>query len=74
MHKLAAGALANLAAGCQKARDDIIAAGAVPLLVALLRSDEPAVQEQAAYTLAVSAQESQQNQDAVIAARAVPLL
>ena len=48
----------------------VIAAGAVPLLVALLRSDEPAVQEQAAGALGGL----HHSKDTIIAAGAVPLL
>ena len=43
--------LANLAAGSQQNRDAIIAAGAVPLLVALCQSGEPDVQREAAWAL-----------------------
>lgn len=69
-----AGTLAKLAECSQKARDDIIAAGAVPPLVALLRSVEPDMQAEAAQALRAFAHESEQNQDATCAAGAVPLL
>lgn len=56
----------------------IIAAGALPLLVALLQSDKSAVQEAAAHalrSLAIgSVSNDEQNKEAIIAAGAVPLL
>ena len=52
----------------------MMAAGAVPPLDALLKSDKPGVQEQAGKALHVLAIGSEQNQDAMIAAGAVPLL
>lgn len=55
-------------------RTRMTAAGAVPLLVTLLRSDPPGVQEQAAAALYVSAYAALRNKDAVIAAGTVPLL
>lgn len=48
MQEQAASALRNLVACPQKARLAIFAAGAVPLLVALLRSQQPALQQVAA--------------------------
>ena len=58
----------------QENRNAIIAAGAVPPLVALLRADPPDVQEAAAGALFELARASQHNQDAIIAAGSVPLL
>lgn len=52
--------------------DSNIIAG--PMLVALLRSNQPAVQEPAAAALAALGVGSEQNEDAIIAACAVPLL
>ena len=62
----------TLAYGSQKNTDDIIAAGVVPLLVALLRSDQPAVQEHAALALTSLADGSQHIQDAINAAGSAP--
>lgn len=45
-------ALFTLAEGSQQSKDAVLAAGAVPLLVASLNSDQRAVQEQAADALA----------------------
>ena len=52
----------------------MIAAGSLPLLVALVRSDQPAVQISASNTLQVLAINSQQNKRASIAAGVVPIL
>ena len=54
--------------------DAIIAAGTVPSLTALLRSDESAVEHAAAGALRTPAGGSQHAKDAIIAAGAVPLL
>ena len=51
----------------QANRDAIVAAGAVPLLVDWLRSDQPAVLEQTAGALWSLAAGSQQNRDAIAA-------
>ena len=61
-------------AGSQLLRDAIVAAGAVPLLVPLLRSDQPALQMQASGALWCLAHNSQQNRIATIAAGIVPLM
>ena len=71
MQAAAAGALGKLAAGSQQGRKVVVAAGAVPMLVALLG---PAVQEKAAAAVCAIAAGSQQNRDAIIAAGAVPPL
>ena len=72
MQESAAGALWDLA---YKARDALIATGVVPLLIALLRSDKPDVQQRAAGSLRNLANGgSQQNKEAIIAAGALPLL
>ena len=70
----AAGALCSLVDDCQQNIDAIIAAGAVPTLVALLRSNELDVQVPAADALCSFAEGCQQDIDAIIAAGAVPLL
>ena len=54
-------------------KDAMIAAGMIPAIVALLKSDQPRVQEEAALALGNISRESQHNK-AVIAAGAVPLL
>ena len=71
---VAAYALGNLAAGSQQNNDAVMAAGAVPVLVTMLRSHQPKAQQIAAATLARFAKGSQHSSDAVIAAGAVPLL
>ena len=58
----------------EQTRDAIIAAGTLPLLVALLRSDNSGLHQQAADALLSLAEGSQQNKDAIIAAGVVPLL
>ena len=76
MQEPAAGVLRSLASrrlGSLDNKDAIIAAGAVPQLVALLRSDEPVVQEKAASAL-WGLSGSRQDKDAITAAGAVPLL
>ncbi|KAL3157946.1 hypothetical protein ABBQ32_012348 [Trebouxia sp. C0010 RCD-2024] len=72
--RTAASALRTLADSSKKLEDAIIVAGAVPLLVALLRSEQPTVQEQAAAALRRLAFGSQQTKDAVLAAGALPWL
>ena len=64
----------GLAAGSQSNKDGIIAACAVPRLVALLRSPQPDVQGNAAGALWNLAAGSQQNRDTMIEAGAMPLL
>ena len=54
--------------------DAVIAAGAVPLLVELLRSDLPALQKAAAGALWFLALGSQQSKDAIISGGDVPPL
>ena len=44
----AANTICDLTSSSQSNRDGIIAAGALPLLIALLRSDQPALQQTAA--------------------------
>ena len=51
--------------------DKMVAAGAVPLLAALLRANQPAVQLQATFALGRLACGSQQNMDIMISAGAV---
>lgn len=60
--------------GYLHAKDAIIAAGAVPLLLVLLRCGQPAAQEVAAAALVSLAHESQQAGKAIIAAGALPVL
>ena len=60
--------------GSHSNQDTIVAADAVPLLVALLRSNQPSVQEPAAIALWNITNGCQQNKDAIIAADAVPVL
>ena len=72
--RIAADTLEILAAGSQHNKDAIIAAGAMPLLVAALRSDQPKVQEQVSAALGILALGSQHTKDAIIAAGAVPAL
>ena len=69
----AARTLRNLAAGSQLTKDAIIAAGAVPWLVALLKSDwsDMAAAAEALQNLAAGCQH---NRDDIIAACAAPLL
>lgn len=55
-------------------RDAVLAVVAVPLLVALMRSDPPAVQRTAASALRTLADSSKKLEDAIIVAGAVPLL
>ena len=60
--------------GSQQDPTAIIAAGVVPLLVALLRSDHAHVQKEAARALGTLADGSEQSEDAIISAGGVPLL
>ncbi|KAL3137555.1 hypothetical protein ABBQ38_004837 [Trebouxia sp. C0009 RCD-2024] len=55
-------------------RVDICEAGYVPMPVSFLRSENPAVQDEAAGALWILSAGSQQNTDAILAAGAVPLL
>ena len=64
----------HLTRSSQPNRDGVIAAGALPLLVALLRSDQPAVQEAATGCCGNLSSGSQLDENAIIAAGAVPLL
>lgn len=64
----------DLADNFKQNEDALTAAGSVPFLVALLRSDQPAVQEPAATALDKFAGGSQQNRDAIIAADALSKL
>ena len=63
-----------LTKGSQSGVDAVIAAGALPLLVRLLRSDHLAVQHLTVGLFKNFAAGSQQNKDAIIAAGALPLL
>lgn len=71
MQEAAAAALSVLTSGSQESCDAIIAAGAVPVLVTLSRSDSWFVQDIAEGTLANLARGSQQKQDAIIATDAI---
>ena len=73
MQQQAANALVNLAVGLQHNKDAIIAARASLALVAVLRSDQCAVQKAAVGALKVLAYSSQPK-DAIIATGAVPSL
>ena len=64
----------NFAVGSQQNKDVIVAAGAVRLLIVLLRSDHSDPQAAAAGALRDLAASCQQNWDAIIAAGAVPML
>ena len=64
----------GLAWSSQQKKQNLIALGAVPPLVALLSSQQPAVQEQAAGVLRKLAWSNQQNMGFVIAAGALPPL
>ena len=66
--------LRTLTADSQQNRDAIVAAGVVPLLVALLGSDQPALQQQVSNALRCLTHGSQQIRDAIFAASAVPVL
>jgi len=72
-HDAAACVLMTLADGSQQSQDAIISADVLPLLVALLRSDNSVVQERAATAISLLAG-SQANTDAIVSAGAVPLL
>ena len=74
MQEIAAAILAILANGSQQNKDAVIAAGAVPPLLATLTSDQPVLQGQAALALENLAAGSQPGQDVIVAAGAVPLL
>lgn len=73
-HNWAARRIKELARESQENKNAIIATGALPPLVALLRSEEPAVQAQAARTVRSLATGSQHNQNAIIAADTVPAI
>ncbi|DBB07689.1 TPA: hypothetical protein ACH3X3_009114 [Trebouxia sp. C0006] len=72
-HDAAACVLMTLADGSQQSQDAIISADVLPLLVALLRSDNSVVQERAATAIRILAF-SQANADVIVSAGAVPLL
>lgn len=72
MLRSAATALSNLAAGSQQNKDAIVAAGALPRLVALLRFNRPVVQEKAAKAISNLSRGSQQTNNAILAAGALP--
>lgn len=74
VRQVAAKALKHLAKGSQQSKDAVIAAGALPLLVTMLRSDRPNVRDVAVGVLGCVANGSQQSKDAVVAAGALPLL
>lgn len=71
--KISSRRFANLAVGFQQNRDAIFAAGAMSLLIALLTSDQLAVQVAASDALHYLSFGFQHDRDAMTAAGAVPL-
>lgn len=73
MQKEAACALGVLADKSQQSQDAVVAAGAVPLLIILLGSEQPDLQDAAAGALEKLGCSSQHNQDAITATHGVHL-
>ena len=70
----AATELIRLANGCQQTQDAIVAAGAMPVLAAWLRSDHLWAQKEALTLLMLLLGNSQSNHDAFLATKAIPVL